>query len=93
MKSRLGFDQAAPPLQGHEDVVELEIDLWSTAWIFNRGHRIGLHISGSNSPRFEVNTNTGADHPGPGVEMRIAHNRVYCGPQYPSALVLPVPQK
>jgi len=93
VKSRLGFDQAAPPLQGHEDVVELEIDLWSTAWIFNRGHRIGLHISGSNSPRFEVNTNTGADHPGPGVEMRIAHNRVYCGPQYPSALVLPVPQK
>ena len=93
VKSRLGFDRAAPPLQGQEDVVELEIDLWSTAWIFNRGHRIGLHISSSNFPRFEVNMNTGADHPKPGEEMRVAHNRVSCGPPYPSALILPVPQK
>lgn len=93
VKSRLGFDREAPPLQGHEDIVEIEINMWSTAWIFNRGHRIGLHISSSNSPRFEVNPNTGADHPVPGEEMRIARNRVHHGAVYPSALLLPVPQK
>ncbi len=93
VKSRLGFDRVAPALQGQDDVVELEIDLWSTAWIFNRGHRIGLHISSSNHPRFEVNPNTGADHPVPGEEMRVAHNRVHGSTQYPSALLLPIPQK
>lgn len=91
VKTRSGFDTIAPPLQGLEDVVELEIDLWSTAWVFNTDHRIGLHISSSNYPRFEVNVNTGADHPKEGEEMRVAHNRVHCTQDYPSVLIVPVP--
>ncbi len=92
VKSREGFDRVAPPLEGHDDIVEIEIDLWSIAWAFNTGHRIGLHISSSNYPRFEVNPNTGADYHVPGEEMRIARNRVHMGDAYPSALLLPVPR-
>ncbi len=93
VKPRLGFAREAPPLQGPDEIVELEIDLWSTAWVFNRGHRIGLHVSSSNYPRFEVNANTGADHPVEGGEMRVARNRVHCSAAYPSALLLPIPKK
>ena len=38
---------------------ELTIDLWNTALTFEKGHRIALHITSSNSPRFEVNDNNG----------------------------------
>ena len=69
-------------------VGKLEIDLWSISIVFNKGHRIGLHISSSNYPRFEVNPNTGDDYPD-GVTLRIAGNTVYCGEGL-SAVVLPV---
>lgn len=93
VKTRDGFERVAPPLEGHDDIVEIEVDLWSIAWVFNKGHRIGLHISSSNYPRFDVNPNTGADHPQPGEVMRVARNRVHTGDAYPSALILPVPEK
>ena len=90
VKTRFGFDDPAPLLKGPDQVVELDIDLWSIAWVFNKGHRIGLHISSSNWPRYEVNCNTGADHPTPGCEMRVAHNVVHMDREHPSALYLPV---
>jgi len=90
VKTRNGYDAFAPLLEGPEQVVELEIDLWSTAWIFNAGHQIGLHISGSNYPKFEVNPNTGADYPAEGGEMRVAENTVHLSADRPSAIYLPV---
>jgi uncharacterized protein len=90
VKYRDGYEAPAPLLISGEDVVELEIDLWSISWIFNTGHRIGLHISSSNHPRFEANPNTGDDHPGEGVTPRTARNTVRISPGHPSALVLPV---
>ena len=68
----------------------LTIDLWSTAITFEKGHRIELHITSSNSPRFEVNPNTG-DAPGQHkLAARVATNSVYMDAGHPSALVLPV---
>ncbi len=90
VKMREGFDRPLPLLQGPDEVVTVEIDLWSTSWVFNRGHRIGLHVSSSNHPRFEVNANTGADHPSDNGYIRVAHNRVHCDARYPSALILPI---
>lgn len=87
VKSRLGLDTTAPLLTGIDQLVEIEIDLWSIAWIFNTGHKIGLHISSSNYPRSEVNPNTGEDFPGPPETQRKALNRVHGG-----ALLLPVRQ-
>lgn len=91
VKYRNGFDKAAPPLASPDDVVEVTIDLWSTSWVFNTNHRIGLQISSSNYPRFEVNPNTGEDFPNAErSHMRIAHNAVHFGQTHPSALILPV---
>jgi putative CocE/NonD family hydrolase len=70
-------------------VYELNVDLWSTSLVFNKGHRIRAAVSSSNSPRFEANPNTGrafrADK-----ETRVAKNTLHLSLKYPSRIVLPV---
>ncbi len=70
-------------------VYALTVDLWSTSLVFNKGHRIRIAVSSSNSPRFEANPNTGkafrADK-----ETRVAKNTVHLSLKYPSHVVLPV---
>ena len=88
VKFRAGYETPLPALTPN-DIVEVEIDLWAISLIFNTGHRIGVFISSSNYPRFEVNPNNGDDFPGEHPPA-IAHNTVYLGPDYPSALLLPV---
>lgn len=90
VKTRNGYGEFAPLLEGPEQIVELEIDLWSIAWIFDQGHRIGLYVSSSNYPRFEVNPGTGDNYPGDGIEMRKQTNTVHFTAEHPSALYLPV---
>ena len=68
----------------------LEIDLWSTALTFEKGHRIALHVTSSNSPRFEVNPNTGEAPGRQTMKPRVAVNSVFHDAAHPSALVLPV---
>jgi hypothetical protein len=69
---------------------KLEIDLWPTAMTFEKGHRIAVHVTSSNAPRFEVNPNTG-EAPGEGkLKPRVAVNTVYMDATRPSAIVLPV---
>jgi putative CocE/NonD family hydrolase len=70
-------------------VYELNVDLWSTSLVFNKGHRIRVAVSSSNSPRFEANPNTGkpfrADQ-----ETRVANNTLHLSLKYPSRIILPV---
>lgn len=87
LKYRKGFEKPEPLRPGR--VGRLEIDLWSTSLIFNCGHKIALHVSSSNYPRFEKNPNSGDDFPTE-TNLRIAHNTVHFGPRRPSAVVLPV---
>ncbi|THD63916.1 CocE/NonD family hydrolase [Phenylobacterium sp.] len=68
---------------------KLVIDLWNTAITFEKGHRIAVHITSSNSPRFVVNHNNG-DEPGAEKPPRVATNTVYFDKAHPSAIVLPV---
>jgi hypothetical protein len=68
---------------------KLTIDLWPTAITFEKGHRIALHLTSSNSPRFEVNPNTG-EGPGGKTPPRTATNTIYMDAAHPTALVLPV---
>jgi predicted acyl esterase len=68
---------------------KLTIDLWNTALTFEKGHRIAVHITSSNAPRFVVNHNNG-DAPGDEKPPRVAVNTVYMDKAHPSAVVLPV---
>ncbi len=74
---------------GH--VYELSIDMWATANLFKRGHRIRLDVSSSNFPKYDVNPNTGERI---GYETRrvVANNIVYHDRSRPSHLVLPALQ-
>jgi putative CocE/NonD family hydrolase len=68
---------------------KLTLDLWDTAITFEKGHRIAVHVTSSNSPRFDINPNTG-ELPGRGAETRIARNTIHFDAAHPSAIRLPV---
>lgn len=86
-KFRDGFE--APELMAPGTVYEFEIDLWSTAIVFNTGHRIRLAVSSSNSPRFDPNPNSG-EPLGQNTGVLTATNTVYHDTQRASRLILPV---
>lgn len=85
---RNGFDKSV--LMEPGTVYQFEVDLWSTSIVFNRGHRIRVAISSSNSPRFEPNPNTG-EHSGHGKKTAVAKNTIYLDASRPSHILLPVP--
>ena len=89
VKYRNGFEEADPLPPG--EVGRIEVDLWSISLIVDKGHRIGVQISSSNFPRFEKNPNTGADFPDD-EDLQVALNTIHFGGEYPSALVLPIPE-
>lgn len=68
---------------------KLTLDLWDTAITFEKGHRIAVHVTSSNSPRFDINPNTG-ELPGRDAGTRVARNVIYFDVSHPSAIRLPV---
>jgi len=91
---RDGMDIDAPPLNS-AGPVEVRIDLWSTAYRFNEGHKIRVAISSSNYPRFAINPNTGAPqeiYSYQYLERFIANNTLLIGlDDYQSCIILPTP--
>lgn len=70
-------------------VVKLPIDLHSIAISFAEGHRIGLIVTSSSTPAFEVHPNTY----GPVTSYTnspVAKHTIHMAPQYPSRVILPV---
>ncbi len=74
-------------------VYEVEVDMWSTSYVWDAGHQIRVAVSSSNAPRFEPNTNTmdsifeikyGE------VSPVVADNTLYVGGNYASCLLLPI---
>jgi uncharacterized protein len=84
---RDGFDRQVFMKKG--EVYRFSIDLWSTSIIFNKGHRIAIHVTSSNDPRFDPNPNTGkplrADD-----ETRVAKNTIHHDRAHPSRVLLPI---
>jgi len=68
---------------------KIEVNVWLAAMVFNAGHRIRVAIAGTNWERFEINSNDGGDLNNPNYIE--AHPEILFGPQYPSALYLPIP--
>jgi len=73
-------------------VYEVEVDLWSTSLVFNKGHCVRVAVTSSNHPRFDLNPGTG--EPWTSTEKRVPQtNRVYCDAARPSCIILPVVEK
>ena len=84
---REGFDREVFMKKGQ--AYRFKIDLWSTSIIFNKGHRIAIHISSSNSPRFDPNPNTGSPLRADTLKQ-VATNLIYHSRVHPSRALLPV---
>ena len=86
MRNRNGADHWEFMENGEK--YEIEIDLWSTSYIWNAGHKIRVAISSSNYPRFLNNPNT--DDPiAKNSSYNIAHNTIYLDTTHPSCVILP----
>ena len=69
--------------------VHVRIDLWSTAAVFAAGHRLALHVTSSNDPKFDPNPNTGKPLRSD-LETRVARNKLHVDAAHPSRVLLPV---
>lgn len=83
---RDGID--APSLLEPGKPYAFEIDLWSTANTFKKGHQIRVHVTSSSFPRWDANPNTGT--PFSSTEVKIARQTLYHGADKASFITLPV---
>jgi len=89
IRARYRGDRERPELLEPGRPYEFTIALYPTSLVFKRGHRIRLHVSSSNFPRFDVNPNTG----GPlGLDQarQTATQTVFHDAGRPSRVVLPI---
>ena len=81
-------DHAEALLSGDPaDVYSTRVGLWNTSYVFNKGHRIRVHVSSSNHPRFLPNPNTGSSFDTRNVT---AHTTIHMSAAHPSSITLPV---
>lgn len=71
-----------------EEIYGIEVDLLSTSYIWNTGHKIRVAISSSNYPRFLNNPNT-KDPISRNATYKTANNTLYIDSDHPSCIILP----
>lgn len=84
---RAGVGQAVPLVPGEQ--VMLRVDLWSTAYEFQAGHRVGALVSSAQFPAFDAHRNY-FDDLATGTARQTATQTIHRGGQHPSRLLLPV---
>jgi putative CocE/NonD family hydrolase len=89
LRARYRGSLTHPTLLMPDEVDQFQIDLWSTAQVFKAGHRLRLHVTSSDFPRYDRNLNTGGPF---GVESHsaVAINTVFHDAMRPSHLSLPI---
>jgi putative CocE/NonD family hydrolase len=70
-------------------IYRFEVDLLPTAYSFKAGHRLRVHVTSSDFPRYDRNLNTGGPF-GEEVRGQMAVNTVFHDTIRPSHLVLPI---
>ena len=86
MRNRNGFDQWDFMTPG--EIYEIEVDLWSTSYVWNTDHQIRVAVSSSNYPRFKANPNTD-DPMAANTTYNIAENTLYFDSSHQSCIILP----
>jgi uncharacterized protein len=89
LRARYRESMTQPTLLTPDEVHRFQVDLWSTAQVFKAGHRIRLHVTSSDFPRYDRNLNTGGPF---GTESRsaVAANKIFHDAERPSHLLLPI---
>jgi putative CocE/NonD family hydrolase len=91
LRARQRASATVPEPLEPEAVYALRLDLWATANVFLRGHRIRLEAASSSFPRFARNSNTGGEIASEAAgHYRPAINRVFHDAARPSRLILPI---
>jgi uncharacterized protein len=85
---RDGFESAKSLVPG--EPVEYAIGMDAVGIRFQPGHRIRLEVTSSWMPRYNRNTNSGADNWFTDAETTVAHQTILHDATHPSRLVLPV---
>ncbi|MHC4395959.1 MAG: CocE/NonD family hydrolase [Planctomycetota bacterium] len=70
-------------------VKKADVSVWATGYQVNPGHKLRAVITSSLFPRFNRNLNSG-EPIFSAKTIKKAHQKIYFGPAYPSAITLPV---
>lgn len=70
-------------------VYRYEIDVWNTAQVFLKGHRVGLEIASSAFPKYDRNAQTGEDL-ATETTLLPADQTIYHDADHPTAIILPI---
>ena len=89
LRARYRGSQTDPSLLEPGQVYRFEVNMRATAQTFLAGHRIRIHVTSSDFPRYDRNLNTGGPF-GEETEWQVATNTVYHDALHPSHLRLPV---
>ncbi|MDP9325126.1 MAG: CocE/NonD family hydrolase, partial [Candidatus Dormibacteraeota bacterium] len=87
LRFRDGLDRPTPLEPG--EVYRVEVDLWSTAHAFLPGHRLRLHVTASDFPRYDRCPGTGQTS-ADATEILPQRNLLFHDVEHPSHLLLPV---
>jgi len=88
MRWACGDEVICPVLEAGE-VYPIKVDLWSSAYIFPKGHSVRVTVSSAAYPYYNANPNTG-DALYSGVDPVAATNEIHISSEYPSSVSLPV---
>jgi putative CocE/NonD family hydrolase len=86
-----GLQRLAPgcPVPQSDGCLKVNVELWPTAYRFQRGHRLRIQVSSGAFPRWNRNLGTG-EPLATATTMREASQQVYHDPEHPSHVRLPV---
>ncbi|HSI86351.1 MAG: CocE/NonD family hydrolase [Candidatus Methylacidiphilales bacterium] len=71
------------------NVYRLEMDLWSTAIVLAKGHKLGVIVTSSSKDAFEVHPNS-FEPVSSYDNSPIAHQKIHFSAEHPSCITLPV---
>jgi len=91
LRTRFRESLEKPSLLTANNEYTATVKLWGTSNLFKKGHRIRLHITSSNFPRYSRNLNSGkplAEETD--ADMRVATQTINHSAAHASALILPI---
>jgi putative CocE/NonD family hydrolase len=91
MRARFRESQEKPSLLTPNKEYTVTVKLWGTSNLFKKGHRIRVHVTSSNFPRYARNLNSGkAAAEETDADIRVATHTIYHSAGKSSAIVLPI---